>query len=72
MKFEDDWFGKDVNDTPEHIVSNAFIEIDNLLQEQYDKIMKRVKSDPQYDRKGSALVFILRQMDETIKECRSE
>lgn len=71
MKFENDWF-QNVNDVHPDTVSDAFSEIDNLLQKKYGEVLKRIKTDNDFYGKGIALVFVLRQLDETLKACQED
>ena len=69
LKFQNEWF-QDVNDVSETIIDSAFTEIDDLLQIKYELIMKRIRRDNEFWKKGNALVFVLRQLDQTLKDCQ--
>jgi len=70
MKFKNDKH-QDVNDIPREIVNRAFKNIDEYLQKYLDIQFNRLifVRNEKYQR-SVAEIFVLRQLDETLKECQ--
>lgn len=72
MKFENEKIGKDVNETDSKIIDLAFKDIDKYIQRYVDLQFRRLKFvKNEKFQECIAKIFVLRQIDEMMKECRN-